>query len=107
MALLKDEEVTIMTNEIRRHIETLKLHGAQVYGPDKQRHDLTIEFVENAISECIQSGFAAITYDLFLPGIDETMMIAAYPDGHVDSGSARNICYIIATRTCMQAFLQN
>ena len=34
---------------------------------------------------------SAICYDLFLPGIEEPLLIAIHRDGRVDSGSAENV----------------
>ena len=85
-------------NAEKRHLESLRLHGAQVLGPDGKRTDLTSSFVENAIGECIRSGCTAITFDLFLPEIDEPLMLAVWRGGHIDSGSVRSICDCLAAR---------
>ena len=82
----------------QRHLETLRSHGAQVTGPDGNRTELDSSFVESAVNSCIRMNCNAVTYDLFLPGIDEPMMIAIWRDGHIDSGSVRSICSCLAAR---------
>ena len=82
----------------QRHVEILRKHGAQILGPDGSHTELNLSFVENAISECVRSGCNAITYDLYLPDIDEPMMIAIWRNGHVDSGSVRNVCNCLESR---------
>ncbi len=82
----------------QRHLESLRLHGAQVIGPDGKRTELNSFFVGNVVNDCIRMGCNAITYDLFLPGIDEPMMIAIWKDGHIDSGSVKGICDCLASR---------
>lgn len=81
-----------------RHIESLRTHGAEVIGPDGNRTGLTIAFAEKAMNDCIRMGCTAITYELFLPQIDEPMMLAVWKDGHVDSGSVRGIFDCLASR---------
>ena len=81
-----------------RHIESLRTHGAEVIGPDGNRTGLTIAFAEKALNDCIRMGCKAITYELFLPQIDEPMMLAVWKDGHVDSGSVRGIFDCLASR---------
>ena len=82
----------------QRHLESLRRHGAQVTGPDGNRVELNSFFVGNVINDCIRMGCNAITYDLFLPDIEEPMMIAIWRDGHIDSGSVKNICDCLAAR---------
>lgn len=82
----------------QRHLETLRRHGAQVLGPDGKRTELNSFFVGNVVNDCIRMGCNAITYDLFLPDIDEPMMIAIWRDGHIDSGSVEGICDCLAAR---------
>lgn len=82
----------------QRHIESLRAHGAQVLGPDGNRTELTASFVNEAVNSCIRNRCNAITYDLFLPDIEEPMMIAVWRDGHVDTGNVRNICDCLASR---------
>ena len=36
-------------------------------------------------------GYNAICYGIFLPGIDEPMLIAIHRDGRVDTGSVKNV----------------
>ncbi len=82
----------------QKHLEQLRQHGAEVIGPDGNRTELNSFFADNAVSECIRLGCTAITYDLFLPGIEEPLMIAFWRDGHIDSGSVRSICDCLAAR---------
>ena len=82
----------------QRHLESLRLHGAQVTGPDGNRVELNSFFVGNVVNDCIRMGCNAITYYLFLPDIDEPMMIAIWKDGHIDSGSVKSICDCLAAR---------
>jgi len=89
-------DLSNMTPE-QRHLETLRRRGAQVIGPDGSRVELNSFFVGNVVNDCIRMGCNAITYDLFLPDIDEPMMIAIW-DGHIDSGSVKGICECLAAR---------
>ncbi len=82
----------------QQHLESLRRHGAQVIGPDGKRTELNSFFVGNVVNNCIRMGCNAITYDLFLPDIDEPLMIAIWRDGHIDSGSAKSICDCLAAR---------
>ena len=82
----------------QHHLESLRRHGAQVTGPDGKRTELNSFFVGNVVNDCIRMGCNAITYNLFLPGIDEPMMIAIWKDGHIDSGSVKSICDCLAAR---------
>ena len=81
----------------QRHIESLRRHGAKILGSDGSRTELNSSFVENAISDCIRMNCLAMAFDLFLPDIDEPMMIAIWKDGHIDSGSAETI------RNCLES----
>lgn len=81
-----------MTN--LEHIKRLAGHGAHLANGTI----LTEEFYENAIRQCIQGGYNAITYELVLPGIEDEMAICIWADGHVDSGSMRTICDCLAAR---------
>jgi len=81
-----------MTNQTAlNHIETLARHGAQVKDGE-ERISLSADFYHKAVEACQKNGCTAIAYDLELPGIEEPMMLAVWKDGHVDSGSVRNIC---------------
>jgi len=81
----------------QQHVERLRQHGAQVIGPDGNRVELNSFFVGNVINDCIRMNCNAITYDLFLPDIDEPMMIAIWRTGHIDSGSVKSICDCLAS----------
>lgn len=82
----------------QRHLESLRKHGAQVIGPEGKRTELNSFFVGNVVNDCIRMGCNAITYDLFLPDIDEPLMIAIWRDGHIDSGNAKSICDCLVAR---------
>lgn len=90
-------DLSTLTPE-QRHLESLRLHGAQVIGPDGNRMELNSFFVGNAINDCIRMGCNAITYDLFLPDIGEPLLLAVWRDGHIDSGSVKGICDCLASR---------
>ena len=77
------------------HIETLRKHGAQVLGPDGQRVELNSFFWGKAMDACMLGGCSAICYELFLPGIDDKLLIAIHRDGRVDSGSEENIMRVL------------
>lgn len=85
-----------MTNRAaEHHIETLRKHGAVIKAGD-ETITLTVEFYRSAVESCEKGGFNAVTYDLILPEIDEPLMLAVWRDGHVDSGSVKNICACLA-----------
>ncbi len=69
------------------HIETLRKHGAQVLGPDGCRTELNSFFYDTVKDRCWLNGIEAISFELFLPGIDDRMLIAIHADGRVDTGS--------------------
>ena len=79
------------------HIESLKNHGACIKA-GSDRISLTADFYRKAVKQCEEGGYNAVTYDLILPDIDEPLMIAFWRDGHIDSGSAKNICDCLASR---------
>lgn len=74
------------------HIHTLIRHGAEIRQPDGTHFPLTDDFYNKAVEACGRDGYNAICYDLILPDITEPMMLAIHRDGHVDSGSVKNIC---------------
>ena len=73
------------------HIETLRKHGAHVTGPDGQRTDLSVGFYDAALAGCREGKYNAVCYELFLPGIDEPLLIAVHADGRVDTGSEKAV----------------
>jgi len=73
------------------HIETLRKHGAQVLGPDGQRMELNSFFYDKAKDECWLNIYEAICYELFLPDIEDRLLIAIHKDGRVDTGSEKNV----------------
>ena len=77
------------------HIETLRKHGAQVLGPDGERVELNSFFWGKAMDACMMGDCSAICYELFLPGIDDKLLIAIHRDGRVDSGSEENIMRVL------------
>ncbi len=86
-----------LSPEMRRHIESLQFHCAMV-GNESHQEPLNLAFVEKAIQECKDNGYTAIGYDLRLDGITEPMMIAIYKDGHIDSGSKKNVIECMGRR---------
>lgn len=82
----------------QRHLESLRSHGAQVIGPDGNRTELNSFFVGNVINDCIRMNCNAMTFDLFLPDIDEPLAVCIWRDGHIDSGSMKSICDRLAAR---------
>lgn len=81
-----------MESITKAHIKTLMDHGAKVGSKaDNTMQDLTVEFVEEAIASCVKNNYTAVTFDLALDGIYEDMAIAIWKNGHVDTGSMKNI----------------
>ena len=87
--------MTNLTNDAKRHIETLTRHGAAIKAPDGSLTGLTEEFCQQVVVSCGRGGFNAITYDLILPGIEDGLMLAVWRDGHVNSGSIKSICGVL------------
>ena len=73
------------------HIETLRKHGAQVIGPDGDRVELNSYFYDTVKDECWRNGCEAICHELFLPGIEDRLLIAIHKDGRVDTGSEEGV----------------
>lgn len=89
------QEATLMTN--LDHILSLINHGAQLRNTDTgSLIPLTEDFYHKAVEACKRGGYNAATYDLVLPGIEDEMGLCIWKDGHVDSGSMRNICDCLA-----------
>ena len=85
-----------MKNTAKRHIETLISQGAEL-SADGEKEPLTMDFYENAVRSCKKLKINAATFELVLPGIDETMGLTIWSDGHADSGTMENI------RRCLDA----
>ena len=73
------------------YIDALRQSGAQVRLPDGTRSELNAFIYDGAKDECLLNGYDAICYELFLPGIDEPLMIAILNDGRVDAGSEESV----------------
>ena len=85
----------INTSCALNHIETLRKHGAQVLGPDGQRVELNSFFYDRVKDACWLQNCSAICCELFLPGIEDRMLIAVHRDGRVDTGSEENIMRVL------------
>ena len=48
-------------------------------------------FYDTVKDECWRSNCEAICYELFLPGIEDKLLIAIHKDGRVDTGSEENV----------------
>ena len=83
-------------NTAKRHIETLISHGAEL-SADGERMPLTMDFYVKAVKSCKKLKINAATFELVLPGIDETMGLTIWSNGHADSGGMENI------RRCLDA----
>lgn len=79
-----------------RHLNSLIAHGAKIgcgevcgqpirIDLDEQFYDAHLHFIRN------QPAITALTFDLFLPGIDEAFALTIWEDGHIDSGSKENM----------------
>ena len=79
-----------MTNQ---HIETLIAHGARV-GSDHR--SLTQRFYRRQVQACKEKGYNAITFELYLDGIDIPLMLAIRCSGDVESGDPESVCACLA-----------
>ena len=73
------------------HIEMLRRHGAQVLDPDGKRVELNSFFWGKAMDAFMLGNCNAICYELFLPDIEDRLLIAIHKDGRVDTGSEKNV----------------
>jgi len=72
------------------HIDKLRRHGAKVV-INGELVEVNSYLWDNAISECLTKGFKAVAYELRIPETEDRLLLAIYADGHVDSGSERNV----------------
>lgn len=80
------------------HLHSLIAHGATL-GEGPGGRPLTEQFYQDELSW--MRGYpavTAVTYDICLPGIDRTMALAIWADGHIDSGSPENVSRIVNHR---------
>ena len=81
------------------HINTLIAHGAEIgfdCGGGEGRIRLTEDFINTQLDwVCSQPIVKAITYDLYLPGIEEALALTIWEDGHIDSGSKETMMRIL------------
>lgn len=78
-----------------RHIERLRTHGAKVI-INGQPTEVNSYLWDTAQSECIRNGYQAVAYELRIPETEEKLLLAIYADGHVDSGSEKNVIFCMA-----------
>ena len=79
-----------MDNTMRNHVEQLGRHGAYVLtAGGKER--LSGAFYDRIVRFCEQYRIPCISYEMHIPETDETMCLAIWRSGHVDSGSAEHI----------------
>lgn len=80
------------------HLNSLIAHGATL-GEGPHGLPLTEQFYQDELSW--MHGYpavTAVTYDIWIPGIDKTMALAIWADGHIDSGSPENVSRIVNQR---------
>ena len=78
------------------HLNSLIAHGAQIgyEGPTGQTIKVSLD--ESFYTEHLgwirnQPAVTALTFDLFLPGIDGDFALTIWRDGHIDSGSKESM----------------
>lgn len=74
-----------------RHIMRLNSNGVKIKNPDGTSEPITLDFYHRVVWNCNADGCRAICYEIEMPGIDGEFMMAIWKDGHVDSGSTKNI----------------
>lgn len=76
----------------KAHIQNLINHGAMLVNQETgELTNLTLEFYRHQLDWLHRNKAIACTYEMILPGIDETMGLRIRKDGHVDSGSMESI----------------
>ena len=83
-----------MTN--LEHLNTLAAHGAQITYSDGCGQPIRIDLSEDFYTEHLawlrnQPAVTALTFDLYLPGIDGEFALTIWEDGHIDSGSKESM----------------
>ena len=81
-----------------RHIETLCRHKATLRGSNGSSEPFTRAFYNNALFECATKGYSAIVYDMVLPDVKEKTQLVIWRNGHIDSGSVKNIEALLKAR---------
>ena len=72
------------------HIDKLRRHGAKVV-INGELVEVNSYLWDKAMGECLTKGFKAVAYELRIPETEDRLLLAVYADGHVDSGSERNV----------------
>lgn len=83
-----------ITSELA-HIDKLRRHGAKVV-INGELVEVNSYLWDNAMSECLIKGYKAVAYELRIPETEDKLLLAIYADGHVDSGSEKNVIYCMA-----------
>ena len=79
------------------HIRVLGTHGARIQRDDGTSIPLNVEFYHDAVKSCEDSRCVAITYRLSIPEVNEPLLLAAYRDGRVYTGSEETIMRCLDT----------
>lgn len=77
------------------HIDKLRRHGAKVV-INGEMIEVNSYLWDRAMAECHREGFQAVAYELRIPETEEKLLLAIHADGHVDSGSEKNVIYCMA-----------
>lgn len=77
------------------HLDRLRRHGAKVV-INGVLVEVNSYLWDKAMSACLTQGFQAVAYELRIPETKEKLLLAIYKDGHVDSGSEKNVIYCMA-----------
>jgi hypothetical protein len=81
-----------------RHLTTLCRHRATLRASNGKSEPLTRAFYNNALFECATKGYSAIVYDMVLPEVAEKTQLVIWRNGHMDSGSVKNIEALLKAR---------
>ena len=79
-----------MGNSGRAHVEQLGQHGAYVMTATG-RERLDGAFYDRIVQFCEQYKIGCMAYEMHIPETDESMQLAIWRNGHVDSGCADHI----------------
>ena len=82
------------------HLHSLIAHGAQIgyAGPTGQTIKVSLDesfYTEHLAWIVSQPAITALTFDLYLPGIEEDLALTIWADGHIDSGSKNTMQRIL------------
>ena len=83
-----EEEERIATE--LAHIDKLRRHGAKII-VNGEPTEIESNLWDKAMGECLTKGFKAVAYELRIPETEAKLLLAIYADGHVDSGSEKNV----------------